>query len=205
MSALAFAIRVVCMAAVAAILGTPGIARATDTGNGFQGGVLAGIGPTEPLSTQLMVGAWVGAPLGKRWQVELSGTYRDGFDRHTDLYRFLKSEQLLDTKNAIADRTLWTGDVALRFVPLRGKLALLQSSLGAFALHTGVGAGVRATESLDGVRAATLPAGLLAAGIDFLPGNVLIVRLDTRLVGHQRFDDSVGVLAEVLLGIGGRL
>lgn len=182
-----------------------GPVAAVDTGNRVQGGLLAGLGPTEPLATQVMVGAWFGLPLGERFQVEGSGTFQDGLEQRSELSRFLTAEDLLDTRDAIADRTLWTGELTLRLVPLRGKLALLQASLGSFALHTGVGGGVRATESLDETESAIMPAGLLTAGVDFLPGRTLILRFETRVVAQIRRDDTAGMLAELLLGIGGRL
>ncbi len=170
----------------------------------FQAGAYGGVGPAEPIYTQYLVGGWLGVGLGQHLRLEASGSFQDGLEQESDLGGFLRQEALLDPTDAVADRVLWTGELLLRIEPLRGKWAALQTSLADFAANIGVGGGVRAHESIIG-ETHLAPTGLLTAGLDFRPVDYLIVRLDSRVYAQWRRDETVGVGAEVLLGVGTRL
>ena len=166
-------------------------------------GLYGGVGPAEPLYLHGVVGGWLGLSLGDLWRLELSGSFQDGLESRTDLARFLDEEALLDPADPLADRTLWTAELLLRAEPLRGRVALLQTTAGHFTLHLGGGLGLRA---LDGAAGAHLaPAGVAAGGFDLRPLGALLLRLDLRAFAALRREASLGLGAELLLGVGTRL
>ncbi len=167
----------------------------------FQIGAFGGVAPAEPIHTHYFVGGWMGVGLGDSARLEISGSFRDGLESESDLGAFLRREALLDPGDPIADRPLWTAEGLIRIEPLRGKWAVIQSTIDDFAVHVGFGGGVRKLQS--GLEDDDLaPAGILAAGVDLRFVGWLRLRLDARGYGFLRRDDTLGLGAEVLLGIG---
>lgn len=182
--------------AVLALAGLTGAAP-----DAAQVGLYGGVGPSEPLHTQYLAGGWVGVGLGEHLRVELSGSFQGGLSQRSDLYEFLLTESLIDPDDALADEVVWTAEALLRLEPLRGRLALLQAAAGGYALHIGAGGGVRALESPHGA-GHLAPTGLLAVGADLVLVEWLRVRADVRGYGMVRRDDTFGMGAELLLGVG---
>jgi len=182
-------------------LGLPALGYGADVGR-VQIGVHGGVAPAEPIYTYGLVGGWIGVG-GRTLRLDLSGAWQDGLESRTQLSEFLEDESLLDGEAPVADRTLWSAEGVLRVVPLRGKFALLQSSLGDFAFHFGFGGGVRAQEGPDSLYLA--PNGLASLGADLHFGDTLLVRFDTRGFALVRRDRSLGLGAELLVGLGAQL
>ncbi len=170
----------------------------------FQVGAFGGVAPSEPVYTEYLVGGWMGVGLGPHVRLELSGSWRDGLESESDLGAFMRREALLAPDDPIADRTRWSAEGLLRIEPLRGKGAVLTETLAGFAGHVGIGAGARAMVSERG-NEHTAPAAILAAGLDARLLDWLLVRLDVRGYGLWRRDDTLGLGAELLLGVGGRI
>ncbi len=187
------------LALAATIAGLAAPATAGTEPDRFQVGLYGGLGP-EPLYLQGLIGGWLGAALTPRLRLELSGSWQDGLESRTDLADFLLDEALLDPDDPIADRTVFTAEALLRFEPARGKLAFLQSTLGGFAVHLGLGAGVRGRtgEAVDQVS----PAAIRAGGSDLRLGGMVRLRFDLRGPASLRRDDSVALGGEILLGVG---
>ncbi len=167
-------------------------------------GAYGGIEPSRPLHTEYMVGGFLSVPVGRRWSLELDGTYRRDLSTSSSLFEFMQDEALVDPDDPIADRTTWTAELAARHVFLEGKTALLHLPAGGFAASAGLGAGARGFASRDG-GASTSPSGFAVAGFDVLFGAVFFARLDGRGVVTMRRDDAVNLGAELRLGLGARL
>jgi hypothetical protein len=170
----------------------------------FQVGAFGGVGPTEPVHTHDFFGGWMGVGLGDSARLELSGSLRDGLESETDLGNFLRTEALLDPGDPIADRPLWTVEGLVRVVPLRGRWAVVQSTIDSFALHFGFGGGVRKLVSVADEEHLA-PTGILATGLDLRFVDWLRVRIDARGYGLMRRDDTLGLGAEILVGVGAGL
>jgi hypothetical protein len=170
----------------------------------FQVGAFGGVGPTEPVHTHYFFGGWMGVGLGDSARLELSGSLRDGLESETDLGNFLRTEALLDPGDPIADRPLWTVEGLVRVVPLRGRWAVVQSTIDSFALHFGFGGGVRKLVSFADEEHLA-PTGILATGLDLRFVDWLRVRIDARGYGLMRRDDTLGLGAEILVGVGAGL
>ena len=166
----------------------------------FQVGAFGGVGPTEPIHNHYFVGGWMGVGLGSAARLELSGSLRDGLETETDLGDFLRTEALLDPGDAIADRPLWTVEGVLRVEPLRGRWAVLQETVDGYAAHLGFGGGVRKLVSFADEEHLA-PTGILAAGLDLRFVDWLRVRIDARGYGILRRDDTLGLGAELLVGV----
>lgn len=192
------------MVLAAAVLLAASPAPAQPAADRGQIGVYGGIGPAEALHTSYLVGGWGGVGLGEQLRLEISGSYQEGLSQSSELYDFLRKESLLDDDDALADRVRWTAECLLRVEPLRGKLAFLQAVGPAIALHLGAGGGVRALAS-DAGDDHLAPTGVLAAGSDFRLTSWLLLRLDAHGYGALRRDDTFGLGAELLAGLGGRL
>lgn len=167
----------------------------------FQIGAFGGVAPAEPIHTQFFLGGWMGVGLGQAARLEVSGSYRDGLESESDLGTFLRREALLDPDDAIADRALWTAEGLIRVEPLRGKWGLLQSTVDSFAVHFGFGGGVRKLISEADLEH-MVPTGVLATGLDLRFGDWFRLRVDARGYGIWRRDDTLGLGAEILLGVG---
>lgn len=172
-------------------------------GDGFQIGVYGGGVPTEPLYTRLFAGGWIGLGVGERWRLELSGAYAEGLSQRTELYDFLEGEALLSKDDPLADPLRFTVEGWLKIEPLRGKLALLQSTLGGYRQSFGFGLGGRGQQDQAGATY-TSPAGLLSTSLDVHLGDLLLLRLEGRGFAQLRRDESIGLGAEILLGFGVR-
>lgn len=169
-----------------------------------QGGVYGGVGPAESLYTNWLAGGWFGVGVTERLSLEASGSYQDGLSQRTDLFEFLLDEALIDPDDALADEIRWTAELLARLEVLQGKLALLQSTLaGPHALHVGLGGGVRALSSASGAEHLA-PTALVAVGADLGLTRWLVLRTDLRGYGQVRRDESFGLGAEILLGLGAR-
>ncbi len=167
----------------------------------FQIGAFGGVAPAEPVYTQYFVGGWMGVGLGQAARLEVSGSFRDGLESESDLGTFLRREALLDPDDAISDRPLWTAEGLVRVEPLRGKWGVLQSTVDGFAVHFGFGGGVRKLVS-EGDLEHVAPTGILATGLDLRFADWFRVRVDARGYGFWRRDDTLGLGAEILLGVG---
>ncbi len=187
-----------------ALLFAGSAAAAPPPADRVQGGLISGLDPSAPLYTQLLVGGWLGVGLGDTWRLELSGSWQDGLESETDTSTFLHDEALLSDGDALADRTRWTADLLLRAEPLRGKIAILQTTLTGFAAHVGFGPGLRAQASRGGEEHLA-PAFLAATGVDLRLLGWLLLRFDLRGYALLRRDDTVGGGAELLFGAGAHL
>ncbi|MBU0552214.1 hypothetical protein KKF91_20465 [Myxococcota bacterium] len=181
-----------------------GVAQARPSGgDAFQIGLYAGGVPSEPLSTQLLGGGWLALALNDHWRVEASGAYAEGLSRRTALYDFLSSGGLLAKDEPLADALRFTAEGWIKVEPLRGKVALLQATLGGYRQAFGLGLGGRWRANAAG-EGYVAPAVAAATSLDLLLGAAALLRFEARALAERRRDASISLGAELLLGVGWR-